>query len=283
MDIEKFTDPVKKLVEVVSDAVGVLYEPRRIERKARAEANSEIYKKLGELVSKELDERTLKRIVRKENNRQINIEAIFELAVHEIGGQDNISDDDVDPDWITDFFNLCQDISNEDLQLIWARLLASEVSKPGSFHKRTLHELRMMSSIEANWFNSFCENVVEISTHVSFEMVYNSMIVQFIPLKEGSVAMDYAKISSYQLYRLEEIGLINSTTFSLEDSDEYYLRSGDVIFETYAGIDYSIETYALTLVGEDLYTAISVNPNTEYINICTNHLSERGAIKKVQP
>ena len=45
--------PIEKLIEVVSNAIGTLYEPRQLVRIARAEAEAEYLKKLDALVRAE--------------------------------------------------------------------------------------------------------------------------------------------------------------------------------------------------------------------------------------
>src|SRR6202453_2433377 len=64
---------------------------------------------------------------------------------------------EVDPapvaqDWSRHFFSSSQDVSDEDIQKIWARILAGEVTRPGSFAKRTLDALRLIDKQEADLF-----------------------------------------------------------------------------------------------------------------------------------
>jgi hypothetical protein len=58
----------------------------------------------------------------------------------------------VDPDWVARFFGSAQDVSNEDMQKLWARILAGEVVKPGTFSLRTLEVLKNLSQREAERF-----------------------------------------------------------------------------------------------------------------------------------
>ena len=58
----------------------------------------------------------------------------------------------MDKDWFTRYFNIVQDISNEDIQDLWAKLLAGEIKQPGSFSYRTLETLKNMTTDEAELF-----------------------------------------------------------------------------------------------------------------------------------
>lgn len=282
MNIEKFTEPITKLIEVISNSIGVIYEPRRIEQKAKAEAKATIYQKIGELVAKELDERALMRFIAKENKRQINIDNIVKYAITEMSIKEKVtSEEKPDPDWITNFFNLCQDISNDELQILWGKLLANEVDKPGSFRRRTMHTLKMISPIEAKWFNTLCTNLIIITDEIESKEEYYSMITQFIPIKKGIAALDFSGISSYEMYRLEEIGLLNVTDYDFKESDGYFLNINGELYKSIQGVDYYLPTYTLTLIGENIFSAINVDSNSEYLRICKDFLLEREFIKRV--
>lgn len=65
---------------------------------------------------------------------------------------DEVSDDPVHPDWTARFFTAAQDVSDQDLQKLWGRLLAGEVTKPGSVPLRTIELLRNLTKREALLF-----------------------------------------------------------------------------------------------------------------------------------
>lgn len=90
----------------------------------------------------------------REEMRQANIEAIAKIAANELPG--NVSDDPVDRDWITQFFDHSQDIGEADMQILWARVLAGEITKPGAYSKRTLQCLKILEKWEAEKFSDLC-------------------------------------------------------------------------------------------------------------------------------
>ncbi|MEO8422213.1 MAG: hypothetical protein ABI457_13565 [Hyphomicrobium sp.] len=69
--------PVVKLIESVGDAVGVIYEPTRIRRRAKAEADALITNARAEVEVAEIADRAMKRLAYQEVKRQINIENII--------------------------------------------------------------------------------------------------------------------------------------------------------------------------------------------------------------
>lgn len=66
--------------------------------------------------------------------------------------QQTISNISVDTDWAVRFLNYVQDISNEEMQKIWANILVLEIKKTGTVSLRDLHELSICTLDEANEF-----------------------------------------------------------------------------------------------------------------------------------
>ncbi|WP_051054233.1 DUF2806 domain-containing protein [Fibrella aestuarina] len=154
--------PFDKFIEVVSNGIGTLYKPRAIRNEADAEAykmevlaNAEARRKLilaG--ADDEIAKRAAQRLVQQEVKRQQNIEAVAEKAYAYL--PEAVSEEPVSPDWRTRFFNHVQDVSEKDMQDLWARILATEIAKPKSASIRLLDVLSTMSREEAIVFERMC-------------------------------------------------------------------------------------------------------------------------------
>jgi hypothetical protein len=166
------TKPVTKLVETVAHGIGVLYEPYRIRRqaeaeaeaieiKAEAEAGALVIRAKSEIKVRELAARAGERIAFRELRRQENIERITAKALPLLPNE--VAEQPVDPDWTAHFFENCQDISDEQIQQLWARILAGEVSAPGTFSLRTLGIVKMLTKEDAGLFTRFCTYVWQTS------------------------------------------------------------------------------------------------------------------------
>ena len=72
---------------------------------------------------------------------------------------------DVEPDmpWTSSFSNAAQDISDNDMQELWARVLAGEVGAPGSTSIRTLNVLHNLDQSTARLFRRLCSMAMSIS------------------------------------------------------------------------------------------------------------------------
>lgn len=80
--------------------------------------------------------------------KQQNIENILQLAVDYCPSV--TSDGEPDADWIERFMTLAEDSSNRAMQRLWAKILAGETIKPGSFSYKSLLTLKEMTQTEAN-------------------------------------------------------------------------------------------------------------------------------------
>ena len=91
--------------------------------------------------------------------RLANTKAVLEGAANELGDKE-VADHEPDPDWTARFFDCVQDVSSEDMQKIWAKILAGEVESPGRTSLRTLDTLRNMTKRDAEMFSDICPFVI---------------------------------------------------------------------------------------------------------------------------
>jgi hypothetical protein len=152
MDLTPVSAPLTKLIEVAARGIGVIYEPVHIVRMAKAHAKAEMI--LAETDDKLLDikQRAAKRVVYTEVSRQENIESILEMAAADLPPE--VESEPVDQDWSRQFFIGAQDVSKREVQQIWARILAGEVSRPGQFSKRLVEALKTLDTEEAEMFTA---------------------------------------------------------------------------------------------------------------------------------
>jgi hypothetical protein len=214
-----------KLVETVGNGLGLLYEPVRIRRKAKAEAEVAIGKAKAEAnialikaksktdialmqindraLIREATDRAEVRVTRREEQRQQNLEAIVAKAA--LGGPETVSDKPVEKDWVARFIDDGQDVSDEEMQSIWARILAGEVCKPGSFSLRTLAVVRTMSKKDAELFTRFCSIVWEwdeLGTRSLRPLTYRTELLQSMP-GIGLGILEFTRLDSMGLIRMD--------------------------------------------------------------------------------
>jgi hypothetical protein len=154
IDLGKLSEPLTKLVEVVGKGIGKLYEPVGTVLQAKADVSADLIRAEGAGQRLEIELRTKRRVEYLENLRQRNIEKIISHAAREL--PESVSKEPVSQDWTLQFFSAAQDVCDDDMQRLWARILAGEVSHPGRFSRRTLEFLRTLEKWEAEWFSGLC-------------------------------------------------------------------------------------------------------------------------------
>ncbi len=157
-----------------------------------------------------------------------------------------------DFDWFLRFFESASNVSNEDMQKLWATILAGEVTNPGSFSLRTLDTVYNMSQNEAMIFLEATKIIIDDS------FFFSAM---------GDVGQEINEQYGYNndvLRLLEEIGLVNGlrmeSALELNPGESGGFTNGKhLLLFTPKGeesISLRYTCYNLTLVGHQLYSAV---------------------------
>lgn len=110
-----------------------------------------------------LGQATMQRLLSDEYRKQQNRASVWLAAEEHLllapdGGETNseagpeVEEASINADWMNKFSSFAQDISDEDLQIIWGKLLAGEILRPGSF---SLSTLRVISELDQSIANDF--------------------------------------------------------------------------------------------------------------------------------
>ncbi|AAO08055.1 Membrane-fusion protein [Vibrio vulnificus] len=93
---------------------------------------------------------------------EVNLTKTVLLAEQELeSGKYEANDDPVDPDWFTRWRDNAEKVSNDYLQTLWAKVLAGEVTTPGTYSLRTLDLLKSLSKNEAELISKLGEFIID--------------------------------------------------------------------------------------------------------------------------
>jgi len=151
-NVAALSEPLSKLIDVIARGTGI--GPLGTILQAKADAKAKRITTRSEIADRALIARAQARIDHREAIRQKNIERIYMLSSKEL--PKTVSSAPVDQDWILQFFDQAQDVCDEDLQGLWAKILAREVACPGSCTRRTLQFLKTMEKADAIKFSELC-------------------------------------------------------------------------------------------------------------------------------
>ena len=138
--LKVISEPLSKLIDAMSKAIGKAYEPRHIRKLADAKAYE--IERISEAVRNNCDLpiayngnepaidttdyealriRAGYRLAYQEVSRQENIESIVEQACIELDGKELESNEDISPEWMNRFINIAGEISTEEMQQSFGR------------------------------------------------------------------------------------------------------------------------------------------------------------------
>ena len=193
--------PVDTLIVKISDAIGGLCKPWQIKRVAEAEAEAGKITAVAQIEVTELQRRAVVRFLAEEAKKQNNIESITYKALPEVAPE--AKPEQMEDDWIANFFDKCRLISDEEMQTLWAKILAGEANSPGKFSKRTVNLLASLDKLDAVLFSNLCSFVFVIAGGPS-------------PLVFNCNDKIYSEVGLYfsNLSHLENAGLIHFNSLS---------------------------------------------------------------------
>lgn len=199
---------------------------------------------------------------------------------------------EIDDDWLHFFFDKAEKVSNESMQIIWAKLLAGEFNKQGSISRKLIHIISIMDVHSAKSFQTFCLYVFE---RYGFVADYDTEAV-LIPAGFYENSFDFRlkveewlEQDGYEDYRdlagditmnagelnsLENLGLVQKVPnskcgitlmYSLESDEVVYIVPQD-------DNEIPLGQYALTQEGKQLYKILNKAGNKAVLKVVEMYL-----------
>lgn len=258
INLGELSKPINTLVEKISSAAGILYEPTRIKRKALADAEAKKTQAIVDLEISDLQKRAMHRFLQEETIKQENIESIVEKSFDKIN--DTAEPENIEDDWIANFFDKSKFISDNNMQELWSKILAGESNKPGTYSKRTIEVLSNLDKSDAVLFTNLCK------------FVWSFGELQPLIFDHQNDIYNKYGINFSTLMHLDEIGLIsfNSTTgflrkgFRKNAAVFYYGRPLQIEFNKDKDNQMQTGNVLLTSIGKELALIANSNKLDEF-------------------
>ena len=253
-DLAGLSQPITKLIEVIANGCNWITQPYQIKRIANANAYASSVQSKEDFkqgLRNSLLEYTQRSMLSVRENRQIeNLANIINYAGQELQAIDKINEAPVSPEWSSRFFDYAQNICDEEIQIIWGKILAQETATPGKFFKRTLSILHNIEPIEAKCFTELCQFILD-GTFVHFDTIHPK----------------YFELNKLQ--SMMDCGLVNAQkcemTYDL-DVDTFYFKSHYLKKRSKSIlIKISFPGFSLTDAGNQLYNITQVSSNIEFV------------------
>ena len=224
--------------------------------------------------------------------RLTNARSVVVDAARELGDKE-VFDHQPDPDWTARFFDDIQDISSEEMQSLWAKVLAGEVERPGSTSIRTLSILKNLDQAAASLFGSLCSACISLLNGNQF---IDSRVIS-LGGNAASNALEKYGLGFDNLNVLNEQGLIISDYNSWRDYQvcvgihlperkheifrhpfSFQGRNWALLPKTEraANEEFRIDGVALTRSGRELSRIVDLAPMKEYTQALMEFFEAKG-------
>lgn len=272
INLGDLSKPATVLIEKVSNAVGVLYEPRRIKKKAEAEVEADKIKVLATIELNEIQQRAIDRMIQQEGRKQENIESITAQAAASLDETADVQN--LEEDWIAHFFKNCDTVSDSEMQSLWSKLLSGEATRPGTFSKRTVDFVASMDKKDAEIFTRFCQFSWFLSDVMPIVMepkdeVYASEGIDFSVLKH---------LDAIGLISFESTSGYRRMGFGKQAQIFYFGRPTIIEFSKDKDNELNIGKVLLTRAGQELAPICGAKKNERFYEYIIEKWFESGLI-----
>lgn len=219
-----------------------------------------------------LEQRAKDEIISETIRREANVTRALLHAEDVLSDEPQLPPDEkVDDDWLFRWRDSAAQVSGEELQNLWGRVLAGEVKAPGSYSLRTLEFLKNLSQQEA-------EAIAKLSQFVIGGVIYRGK----------DKALEKYGISFGFLLDMQQLGVISGVeaigmnmTWKSVDSSRFiqsFISNSLVLVATAddAKKEISMSTYMLTAIGRQVSSLGTFDANVEYLEEVGEHFKSQG-------
>lgn len=280
----KKTQELSHTVETASHKITVTKNSPISESKSNISASSQQqlirlaknYSLEGGMLPEEKQKPILDRAAKRERiiilKQQQNLENIIHKAVDYCDNENIVNK--ADQDWFSHFIKLAENISNEVMQDLWAKILAGEILQPGSISLKALDELKKMSIHDAKLFGKACSLACHDNKKLNYRIITGST-------QQSSLWNIFNK-DKLQNINLNTVGLSYGDILSLsenhlvftQESESHLLKKGENIEMNFNGKilsiiakrkDCALRFYKFTPIGVELARLINDMPEINYL------------------
>lgn len=188
-------------LEKISGAAKWIVSPKGIKS-----FSNEAHKSIIDEISKREDINPIERAAIVSNYKQIireykNQYDVVKLALEHL--KPDFNKEAVSDDWITFFFDKVKNVTEDDMKVIWSKILAGEFNEPNTYTKQLLHTMSIMDSKIAKRFQK-----VRSSCFYSAPRLYAFMYRTNGDNIKNTKRYEQLKIFIGDLRELDSLGLI---------------------------------------------------------------------------
>ena len=266
-DLAGLSKPLCKLISTFQDSCSWLSKPNQIKRLASATSEASSTENISDF-KKKLQQSLLADTIDathsvREKRQFDNMSNIYEFAAQELKMIEQVDNTPVDPDWSAYFFDYAKDVSDEEFQILWAKILVGEIKSPNTYFKRTLFALKHIEKQEAECFVEICSYLINYS---------------FFP----DIMLKYGAYPFTQFKSLCDCGLITEIKCQYDvEIDDTEIKGKTISIRLLCDrkSEISILGYALTDAGIQISNLIQIETDRDFMETLNDHIKNEFAVQ----
>lgn len=217
---------------------------------------------VGDSVSLEQLQPVISKMISDELRKKENIDAVVNIALEDFSKSQKVPEEKADTDWLTRFFNIVENVSDEELRNTWGKILSQEIQTPGSYSLRTLNTISNLSKKEAELFASL-GNYVFASTNSKFFLKTDTSILgRNIPYGDITLMMECGLIKEN-----EEIGFVYpACPNEIMENGFIYQDLAIIIEQDKGAAEVGVSIYELTIAGAEIYKILDIEKDMSLLD-----------------
>jgi hypothetical protein len=229
---------------------------------------------------------------------RVNLDQIAEIAAAELkSGQPEVTIEQpettsISDDWLNAFENEAAQMSSEQMQLLFGKILAGEIRRPTSFSTKTIRMIAQLDNRAAALFKKFCSLAVSIYIPQA-NMLFDARIISMG--NAGANSLSPYGLGFDSLNILQEYGLI------ISDFNSHMDYRGCIVRDPKLGVlpltyqtrlwalvpkatpppmnqEYRVGGVALTKSGKELLPIIPTEPDEKYTEALMKFFEGQGMV-----
>ncbi|MBL4899559.1 MAG: TIGR03899 family protein [Colwellia sp.] len=187
-----------------------------------------------------------------------------------------------DLDWFNRYISLAENVGNKTMQDLWAKILASELSRPGSYSLKALKVFRDMSIVDAKLLAKACSLAVKDQSKKNIRIISGTYQQPGLFNFFNKDRQRYINLSHFGLSYADILSLADNHVLYQQESESSMMASGDTLNFNYNGLPLkltskkpriTLQFYKFTPIGTELAHLISDKPNDDFFTILKQQLS----------
>lgn len=251
-----------KLMDKIAGVTGIIFGPYREKKLARTKFLQEINGREDLTnIEKLAIKSNYKKILKEYENQNDIVNKAIEMLNKPI---EQCEIDLMDDTWIMTFIDNAKNICDDELKLVWSKILAGELENNGTYSLRTLERVKNMSKKDAEKFTKIADFIMESGN-------------RYFLLNDDEVLEKY-NITYEDIMFLDEIGFIKEDGKSLNASVNklQIIYNNIIVFIEGKKEKLSLPIYTLTEVGKEVFSLLqTAQANLEYLKCFSEKNKEK--------